>query len=164
MRVRPMTAQDWPSVADIYAEGIAGGTATFEQTVPSWAGWDASHLPDHRFVAVSPSGQVLGWVGCSPYSGRAVYAGVVQLSVYVAAEAHGQGVGSALMRAVIDSTEAADIWTLQAGIFPANHASLALHAKHGFREVGRRERLGRAADGEWRDVVLLERRSATAGR
>lgn len=159
-----MTAQDWPAVADIYAEGIAAGTATFETTVPSRADWDAGHLPDHRFVAVGVDGSVLGWVACSSVSDRCVYAGVAEVSVYVAASAHGRGVGSALMRAVIGATEAAGIWTLQAGIFPVNATSLALHAKHGFREVGRRERLGRTADGQWLDVVLLERRSRLAGR
>lgn len=159
--VRPLTADDWPAVRDIYAEGIASGEATFETTPPDWSGWDVGHVPEHRWVAVHDD-EVLGWVACSAVSSRCVYAGVLELSVYVAASARGRGVGSALMRAVIRSTEADGVWTLQAGVFPENEASLALHARHGFRVIGRRERLGRR-EGVWRDVVLLERRSAVVG-
>lgn len=165
VHVRPMTPADWPAVRAIYAEGIATGDATFETSPPAWAAWDAGHTPEHRFVAVDApdaadaGGAVLGWVACSPVSDRCVYAGVLELSVYVAAAARGRGVGSALLAALVTSTEAAGVWTLQTGIFPENTASLALHAKHGFRVVGTRERIGRM-NGTWRDTVLLERRSA----
>jgi L-amino acid N-acyltransferase YncA len=155
--IRALTAADWPAVRAIYAEGIATGNATFETEPPSWAGWDAAKLPDHRFVAVD-GGIVLGWAAVSPTSGRCVYAGVVENSVYVGAGARGRGVGRALLDALIDSTEAAGIWTIETGIFPENAASLALHKAVGFREVGIRERLGRL-HGRWRDVVFLERRS-----
>lgn len=161
LHVRPLTADDWPAVRDIYAEGIASGEATFETTPPTWADWDAGHVPEHRWVATR-DGTVLGWVACSAVSSRCVYAGVLELSVYVAAAARGRGVGSALMAAVVSSTEADGVWTLQAGVFPENEASLALHSRHGFRVIGRRERLGRR-EGVWRDVVLLERRSAVVG-
>ncbi len=156
-----MTADDWPAVREIYTDGIATGDATFETSAPEWSAWDAGHTRDHRFVAVAPlsGGTVVGWVACSPVSERCVYAGVLELSVYVAAAARGRGVGSALLAALVASTEAAGVWTLQTGIFPENEASLALHARHGFRVVGTRERLGRMGT-VWRDVVLLERRSA----
>ncbi len=167
LAVRPLTTADWPEVAAIYAEGIAGGNATFETAVPTWEAWDAAHTAEHRLVAVGRLDErddaVLGWVACSPVSGRCVYAGVIESSVYVAAAARGRGVGSALLAAVIASSEAAGVWTLLAGVFPENAASLALHARHGFRTVGVNERMGRSADGVWRDVVRLERRSAVAG-
>ena len=159
VRIRPMTAADWLAVRDIYAEGIATGNATFETSAPEWPAWDAGHTPEHRLVAVDPADTVLGWVACSPVSSRCVYAGVLELSIYVASAARGRGVGSALLAALVESTEAAGVWTLQTGIFPENEASLALHARHGFRVVGTRERIGRM-DGVWRDTVLLERRSA----
>lgn len=155
--VREMTAEDWPDAARIYAEGIATRDATFETTAPAWADWDAAHTREHRWVATI-DGAVAGWVACSPVSTRCVYAGVLELSVYVAAAARGRGVGSALLAALVTSTEAAGVWTLETGIFPENTASLALHVKHGFRVVGTRERIGQM-DGVWRDTVLLERRS-----
>ena len=157
IEIRELTAADWPAVRAVYAEGIATGDATFETEPPSWEAWDAGHTAAHRFVAVE-DGTVVGWVACSPVSDRCVYAGVLELSVYVAGAARGRGVGSALLTALIASTEAAGVWTLQTGIFPENTASLALHTRHGFRVVGRRERLGRMGD-TWRDVLLLERRS-----
>ncbi|WP_149202216.1 GNAT family N-acetyltransferase [Actinotalea subterranea] len=162
--VRAMTAADWPAVGEIYAEGIASGDATFETSVPSWETWDASHVPAHRFVAVGDDdpARVLGWAACSAVSSRCVYAGVLESSVYVAAAAQRRGVGSALMRALVTSTEADGVWSLQAGVFPENVASLALHERHGFRTIGRRERMGRHGD-TWRDVVLLERRSGVVG-
>jgi L-amino acid N-acyltransferase YncA len=167
VEIRTLTAEDWPAVAAVYAEGIAGGEATFETAVPTWEAWDAGHAPDHRLVATGTHGGagdvVLGWAACSPVSSRCVYAGVLEVSVYVAGAAQGRGVGSALLGALVASTEAAGVWTLTAGVFPGNAASLALHARHGFRTVGVSERLGRAADGAWRDVVRLERRSAVAG-
>ena len=155
--VRPMVASDAEDVLAIYRAGIETGNATFETTVPAWPVWDAAHLAGHRFVAVD-AGRVLGWAALSPVSDRCVYAGVAENSVYVHPEARGRGVGTALLRALVASTEAAGIWTLQTGIFPENAASVALHEKAGFRVVGRRERLGRH-HGVWRDVLLLERRS-----
>ena len=157
MVVRTMTPRDWPSVARIYAEGIATRNATFETGVPAWADWDAAHTAEHRWVA--DDGEALGWVACSRVSSRCVHAGVLELSVYVAEAARGRGVGSALLAALVRSTEAAEVWTLETGIFPENTASLALHARRGFRVIGTRERVGQM-DGTWRDVVLLERRSA----
>jgi L-amino acid N-acyltransferase YncA/protein-tyrosine-phosphatase len=157
-RVEPMTEQHWPDVRRIYAAGIATGDATFETEPPEWTGWDATHLAAHRFVSLDDRGAVTGWVAVSPVSDRCAYAGVVEHSVYVDPPAHGLGVGSLLLRSVIRSTEAAGIWTIQSGVFPENLASLALHARHGFRTIGTRERIGRQ-DGRWRDVVLLERRS-----
>src|SRR5665811_1560164 len=134
---------------------------SFETGVPAWADWDAAHTAEHRWVAVGAD-VVLGWVACSRVSTRCVYAGVLELSVYVAEAARGRGVGSALLAALVRSTEAAGVWTLETGIFPENPASLALHARHGFRVIGTRERIGQM-DGMWRDVVLLERRSAVVG-
>jgi L-amino acid N-acyltransferase YncA len=143
-------------VAAIFAEGIATGVATFETTVPTWEAWDATHLPEHRLVA-ELDGDVAGWVALVPYSRREVYSGVGEESVYVAERARGQGVGRALLEAVIESARAGGLWTLQAGIFPENAVSLAVHHALGFREVGVRERIGQL-DGRWRDVVLLELR------
>jgi L-amino acid N-acyltransferase YncA len=153
-----MRPADAEAVLAIYQAGIDDGDATFESTAPTWAAFDAGHLEAHRLVASDPSGSVLGWVAGSPVSARPVYRGVVEHSLYVARTARGQGVGRALLAAFIDSTGAAGIWTIQAGIFPENTASLALHAAAGFRVVGVRERLGQH-HGRWRDVVLLERRA-----
>jgi L-amino acid N-acyltransferase YncA len=149
-------------VRAIYLEGIATGNATFEQTAPDWEKWDAGHLPAARIVARS-DGAVVGWAALSGVSSRCVYAGVAEVSVYVAEHARGHGAGSRLMARLIADSEAAGIWTLQAGIFPENEASIALHERAGFRIVGRRERLGQM-NGRWRDVVLMERRSAVAGK
>jgi arsenite methyltransferase len=163
IRIRDMRPEDWPAVAAIYAEGIADGDATFETEVPSWEQWDAAHLAAHRHVAEhAKSGHVLGWTAVVPVSSRCVYAGVVEHSVYVAADGRGRGVGRALLAALVDSTERAGIWTIQSGVFPENQASLALHRTAGFRVVGIRERLGRM-HGRWRDVVTLERRSRVVG-
>jgi L-amino acid N-acyltransferase YncA len=160
--VRAMRADDWPAVAEIYAAGIATGDATFETDVPTWDRWDAGHLPGHRLVA-ELDGHVVGWAAVAPVSGRCVYAGVVEDSVYVAEAARGRRVGRRLLAALAESTENAGIWTIQTGIFPENEGSLALHRAAGFRVVGVRERLGQL-HGRWRDVVLLERRSAVAGQ
>ena len=159
--IEPMTETDWPAVAAIYAEGIATGEATFERGAPDWLAWDQAHLAVGRLVA-RREGQVIGWAALSPISQREVYAGVAEVSLYVAASARGQGVGKRLLRALIAASEEAGLWTLQAGIFPENGASLAVFRTCGFREVGRRERLGRMS-GRWRDVALLERRSETVG-
>ena len=156
-----MRPQDWEFVRAIYLEGMATGQATFETEAPDWECWDAGHLPQCRLVARDGDG-VLGWAALSPVSRREAYAGVAEVSVYVAASARGLGVGGALMRALIEASERQGFWTLQSSIFPDNHASLALHLKHGFREVGRRERIARH-HGVWRDTVVLERRSSVAG-
>jgi L-amino acid N-acyltransferase YncA len=152
---------DWDDVARIYAEGIASGLATFETDVPAWADWDRAHLAGHRLVA-GADGVTVGWAALAPVSARPVYAGVAEVSVYVAAEARGRGVGTALLTELVASSEAAGVWTLEAGILPENEASLRMHERCGFRVVGRRERLGRMR-GVWRDVVLLERRSPVVG-
>ncbi len=154
----PMSADHAVAVLAIYQAGIDGGDATFEATAPSWPEFDRRHLHAHRFVALDPGGSVLGWIAVSQVSQRPVYAGVVEHSVYVAPAAHHQGVGRALLDAVIASTEAAGIWTIQAGIFGENTSSLALHRAAGFRIIGTRERIGQQ-NGRWRDVVLVERRS-----
>jgi L-amino acid N-acyltransferase YncA len=152
-----MTDEHAAQVLEIYRLGIATGHATFETAPPSWPAFTAGRLPGHRFVALDGD-RVLGWTACSAVSDRCVYSGVVEHSVYVHPGAHGRGVGRALLRALIDSTERAGVWTIQSGIFPENTASLALHQACGFRTVGTRERIGRH-HGAWRDVVLLERRS-----
>jgi L-amino acid N-acyltransferase YncA len=158
MRIEPMTDAHADAVLAIYQAGIDEGNATFETTAPSWPEFTAAKLADHRFVALDDDGTVLGWVAASPSSKRDVYAGVIEHSVYVAATARRRGAGRALLDALIASTEAAGVWTLQGGIFPENEASIALHCAAGFRVVGRRERIGRHK-GIWRDVILLERRS-----
>ena len=153
--------EHWPEVARIYGEGIATGNATFETEVPAWGRWDSAHLPEHRFAAIR-TGEVVGWAAVVPVSDRCVYGGVVEVSVYVATTSRGQGVGKLLLRELIPSTEAAGIWTIQAGIFPENTASARLHEQCGFELVGRRKRLG-MLHGAWRDVLLLERRSEVVG-
>ena len=155
--LRDLRPGDWPEVSRIYADGIATGNATFETEVPSWEAWDAAHLPEHRFVA-RRDGRVLGWIALAPTSPRACYAGVAEVSAYVAAEARGGGLGKELLAAVISSSERGGIWTLQTGVFPENEASLGLLERFGFRIVGTHERIGRL-HGVWRDVVLVERRS-----
>ena len=157
----PMKSRDWSAARAIYLEGIATGNATFETVAPAWKKWDRDHLRCCRLVARSPDG-LLGWAALSPVSGRRVYAGVAEASIYVAKHARRQGVGRELMSALIEASEREGIWTLQAGIFPENIPSLKLCKRAGFRVVGIRERLG-AMDGRWRDVVLLERRSARVG-
>lgn len=160
--VRPMVPEDWPEVERIYREGIETGHATFERAPPDRATWDASHLAGCRLVAES-GGALAGWAALSPVSDRCVYAGVAEVSVYVSAARRGGGVGRRLLAALIAASERAGVWTLQAGIFPENRASVALHQACGFRVVGRREALGEL-NGEWRDVLLLERRSEVVGR
>lgn len=160
-RVRAMTPGDGERVLEIYGEGIAAGHATFETEVPSWDEWDRGHLEACRLVAEEDE-RVLGWAALSPVSDRCVYGGVAEVSVYVGEAERGRGVGSGLLRALVKASEDEGLWTLQAGIFPENEASVALHRRCGFRVVGRRERLGRL-DGSWRDVLLLERRSDVVG-
>jgi len=159
--IEPMQPHQWQQVAAIYQEGIATGQATFEMAVPSFEHWDRNHLPMARFVA-GQGGNIVGWAALSPVSQRQVYAGVAEVSVYVAAVSRGSGVGRQLLQALIDESERNGIWTLQAGIFPENAASIALHLACGFREVGRRERIGKR-NGQWRDTLLFERRSSRIG-
>ena len=160
--VVPMTGEHWPAVRDIYAAGIATGHATFESDPPTWEQFNAVKLPEHRAVALDSGAKVLGWVAVTGVSDRCVYAGVVEHSIYVRPDARGRGIGRTLLEALIASTEAGGIWTIQSGVFPENTASLALHRAAGFRIIGTRERLGRMSHGplvgQWRDVVLLERR------
>jgi phosphinothricin acetyltransferase len=159
--VEELRREHWPDVARIYADGIATGLATFETEVPSWERWDGAHLQRHRFVARGEGG-VVGWVAVSPVSDRCVYGGVVESSVYVDPKARRHGVGLLLLERLVESTEAAGIWTIQAGVFPENQASVRLHERAGFDVVGRRRRLGKL-HGVWRDVLLLERRSDRVG-
>ena len=156
-----MQTSDWDQVSSIYTEGIATGDATFETHSPDFASWDASHLPSCRLVA-RDVGSILGWAALSPVSSRCVYGGVAEVSVYVAASARGKRIGRRLLAALVAESECNGIWTLQAGILAENRASIAIHKACGFREVGRRERLGKLK-GLWRDVVLMERRSGTVG-
>jgi phosphinothricin acetyltransferase len=155
--LEPMGEEDWPAVKAIYEEGIATGLATFETEAPTWETWNEDHLVECRLVA-RDQGKVVGWAALSPVSGRCVYAGVAEVSVYVAARTRGRGIGKALLRRLVEESEEAGVWTLEAGIFPENVASIAIHKACGFREVGRRDRLGQLA-GIWRDVLLMERRS-----
>ena len=173
----PLFPSHWPAVREIYREGIATGNATFETELPDWEKWDSSHFKRCRLVALEPieieedspdllitleKPRVLGWAALSPVSNRHVYRGVAEVSVYVAGASRGRGVGKALLEALVQESEVNGIWTLQAGIFPENKASIALHKSCGFREVGIRRRIAKLGDA-WRDVLLLERRSATVG-
>jgi L-amino acid N-acyltransferase YncA/precorrin-6B methylase 2 len=161
--IRPMRADDAEQVLAIYQTGLDTGDAGFETTAPTWDAFDATKLPRHRHTAVdTATGQILGWIAATTVSDRCVYAGVIEHSVYVHPDAHGRGVGSALLRALIDSAESAGIWTIQSGIFPENAASLRLHANAGFRVVGTRHHIGRHHE-RWRDVVFIERRSSVVG-
>lgn len=162
IRISPLSAPDWPACARIYEEGIATGAATFETDAPSWQAWDAGHLRAGRLVARDATGTIIGWAALSPVSDRCAYNGVAEASVYVAAEARRRGAGAALMTRLLDATDEAGIWTVQAGILTENRGSLALAERAGFRVVGVRERLGEL-NGRWHDVVLLERRSAVVG-
>jgi L-amino acid N-acyltransferase YncA len=162
--IRALTEADWPAVRRIFAEGIATGHATFEAEPPTWENFDSAKLPHSRLVAVDAGGTILGWVAASPVSSRAVYAGVVEHSVYVSESARGRGVGRALLGAFIDSAEKHGVWTIQSSIFPENASTVGLHAEFGFRSIGRRERIARMTygplAGQWRDTLLLEWRSS----
>lgn len=161
--IRPMEDRDGPQVLAIYQAGLDTGQASFETSAPDWEAFDAAKLPGHRHVAADAvTGAVLGWVAAQPVSDRCVYAGVIEHSVYVHPEHWGRGIGAALLAALIASSEADGIWTIQSGVFPENAASLRLHERAGFRVVGTRERIG-CHHGRWRDTVLIERRSRIAG-
>ena len=156
-KIRDLRPADWPDVAGIYEEGIRTGDTTFETESPTWEAWDAAHVAGHRLV-VALDDAVVGWAALSPVSSRSCYSGVAEHSIYIAERARGLGFGRQLLGALIASSEAGGFWTLQAGVFPENEASMALHIALGFRVVGVRERIG-CMDGVWRDVVLLERRA-----
>jgi phosphinothricin acetyltransferase len=161
-RLVPLQASDWPAVQRIYAEGIATGNATFETAVTAdWTSWDAGKRPDCRLVAKSGD-NVIGWAALSPVSKRAVYAGVAEVSVYVADAARGKGVGKALLQALVRDSEDGGVWTLMASIFPENEASIHIHEQCGFRLLGRRHHIAQQ-HGIWRDTVILERRSQVVG-
>ncbi len=157
-QIAPMRPEDWPAVREIYGEGIATGNATFETKLPGWEKWDRGHRKDCRLVARNGE-KINGWAALSSISARRVYSGVAEVSVYVAASARGGGIGKALLQALIEESEKQGTWTLQAGIFPENAASIALHKSCGFREVGVRRCIGKLGH-VWRDVLLLERRSS----
>lgn len=161
LRIDPLLPSDWPAVREIYLEGIATRQATFETDAPSWEIWDASHSPFARLVARKDE-TVVGWAALSPASSRKVYTGVAEVSVYVARDQRGAGIGRQLMEALSSESEKNGIWTLQAVMFSENAGSVALHQRCGFREVGRRERIAKL-DGVWRDTMLLERRSRMIG-
>jgi phosphinothricin acetyltransferase len=161
LHIRALYPDDWDAVRAIYRQGIDTGNATFETEVPMWKKWDAGHLQTCRLVALCDE-QVVGWAALSPVSSRSVYAGVTEVSIYIATAARGQGVGKALLAALVEASEQHGIWTLQAGILAENETSIALHKSCGFCVVGRRERLGQM-NGVWRDVILMERRSNVAG-
>jgi len=161
MDLKKMESYDWPAVKEIYLQGIATGLATFQTTAPSWEEWDQSHLKHSRFIA-QINNQAVGWAALSSVSSRCVYAGVAEVSIYVHEAYRGRRVGAFLMEALVTSSEKQGLWTLQAGVFPENNASIRLHEKFGFRQMGVREKIGKQGD-IWRDTVILERRSKTVG-
>lgn len=163
LNIRQMLPEDWEAVRAIYLDGIATGEATFETTAPSWDQWNSSHLPFARLIAASKTdGSVKGWAALAPVSMRPVYAGVAEVSVYVACDSRGQGLGRQLLTLLVAESEKNGMWMLQASVFPENLASIAIHESCGFRAVGIRERIGRM-NGHWRDTLLLERRSKVVG-
>ena len=162
MKITNLLPEHWDAVKTIYEEGIATGNATFQTEAPGWDDWNKDHSPKARLVAIE-NDTILGWAAITPVSGRCVYAGVGEVSVYVSAAARGKGIGKQLLLALIEATEKENFWTLQAGIFPENTASIAIHEACGFRVIGTRERIGKMK-GVWRDTVLLERRSSVTGK
>jgi phosphinothricin acetyltransferase len=161
MQITNMLPQHWYAVKKNYEEGIATGNATFQMAAPAYKEWNKDHLPTSRLVAID-NNEILGWAALTPVSGRCVYAGVAEVSVYVTTAARGKGIGNALLQALIKSSEENNLWTLQAGIFPENVASIKLHEANGFRIIGTREKIGKM-NGVWRNTVLLERRSKVVG-
>ena len=162
LSIRPFEEADYPAIKDIFQQGIDSGNATFQASASDWAEWDRSKLQDCRLLAYEQQ-SILGWAAISGSAGHAFFHGLAEISLYVANNAQGQGVGQALMQAMIECSEQHGYWTLVAGIFPENIASLKLHQKNGFRVIGTRERPAQMPDGRWRNVVLLERRSQTVG-
>ena len=161
MTIDKMQPSDWKDVKRIYEEGIATGNATFQPDAPEWETWNNDHLKHSRIVAKEKD-SVIGWAALTPVSGRCVYAGVAEVSIYVSENARGKGAGKKLLKTLIEESEKNNIWTLQAGIFPENIPSLAIHKAQGFRVLGTRQRIGQM-NGKWRDVILMERRSKVAG-
>ncbi|MBN9299373.1 MAG: N-acetyltransferase [Filimonas sp.] len=161
MKISNLLMEHWDAVKAIYESGIATGNATFQTTAPGWEEWNQGHTQECRLVAID-NGNVIGWAAVTPVSGRCVYAGVGEVSVYIHPDTRGKGVGNMLLKALIQLSEENNFWTLQAGIFPENTASIYLHKKNGFRQVGFREKIGKMND-VWRDTLLLERRSKTVG-
>jgi L-amino acid N-acyltransferase YncA len=159
--IENMRPDDWPSIKAIYEEGIKTGNATFETSAPEWEAWNNGHLKECRLVA-KDGDIILGWAALSPVSNRCVYAGVAEVSVYISADARGKGIGKLLLKKLIEVSEASNLWTLQAGIFPENAASIKIHEDAGFKVIARRERIGKM-NGMWRDTLLLERRSEKVG-
>ncbi|NRF41037.1 GNAT family N-acetyltransferase [Pedobacter foliorum] len=159
--VEGMLPVNWPSVVDIYVQGFSTKKATFQTEAPTWEEWNKSHSEGLRFVAIKNE-IITGWAALSPVSSRAVYAGVMEVSVYVHEDYRGMGIGNVLLERLITESETKNIWTLQSGIFPENLGSIALHEKFGFRKIGYREKIGKMY-GVWRDTVLMERRSKTVG-
>ena len=157
-----MKASDWSMVSQIYWEGISTKIATFQNTLPSWEEWDKGHVATCRWVAKSGD-TVMGWAALSPVSGRCVYSGVAEVSIYIGEKYQGLGIGKALLEKLIDDSEAHGYWMLQSGIIKENSASLKLHEKCGFRTVGYREKLGQMDNGNWHDIILVERRSQKIG-
>jgi phosphinothricin acetyltransferase len=160
--ITTMLPEHWEEVKTIYEEGIASGNATFQTAAPAWQEWDNAHVKTCRIVATA-NGEVLGWAALTPVSGRCVYAGVAEVSVYVASRARGKNIGSMLLEELISQSEENGFWTLQSGIFPENKASISIHEKNGFRIIGYREKIGKMGD-VWRDNIFLERRSNKVGK
>jgi L-amino acid N-acyltransferase YncA len=158
---RPLTQKDWKAVAEIYQQGIATNNATFRKEVPTWEEWNNGHLEKCRIVAVIEQ-KIVGWAALTPVAGSCFYAGVAEVSVYIAAQNRGQNIGTALLERLIFESEQENFWTLQSSIFPENTSSLVIHEKVGFRKIGYREKISKM-NGQWRDTVLLERRSKTVG-
>jgi phosphinothricin acetyltransferase len=161
MDIRPMTAEDWPDVARIYGEGIATGFATFEKNIPNFDDWDMVHIKTCRLIA-SEGNEIMGWAALSPVSGRCVYGGVAEVSVYVGQNHRGKGIGKLLLQTLLENSEKEGFWTLQSGIFPENEGSIRIHTECGFRLIGKRERIGKL-DGVWKDNLIFERRSTRTG-
>jgi len=161
MTITTMLPDHWPAVKAIYEAGLATGNASFQTSAPSWEEWDKAHLTHSRLVAIEGD-TVAGWAALTPVSGRCVYSGVAEVSVYIDPAHRGQGVGKVLLQGLIAESESNGIWTLQEGIFPENSASLRLHEGAGFRQIGVREKIGKMGD-RWRDTVLLEKRSQIVG-
>lgn len=162
IKIRSLTSEDYLMISKIYELGIQSGNATFETKAPAWAEWDQSHLATCRFIAIDELGNGLGWAALTPVSGRCVYSGVAEVSVYVHPDSQGRGIGKMLLNELIEASEKQNIWTLQAGIFPENTASLKIHEQCGFRQIGYHEKIGKMKN-VWRDTVLLERRSKVVG-
>ena len=161
MQIIDLLTEHWESVKKIYEDGIATGNATFQTSAPTWEEWNQAHIPIPRLIAIE-NDEILGWSALTPLSGRCVYAGVAEVSIYIGSIARGKGIGKQLLNQLIEESEKQNIWTLQSGIFPENKASIALHLSAGFRIIGIREKIG-MMDGKWRDIVLLEKRSHTIG-